>query len=266
MQGRIRVAACAFVGAVCAVLCTAAPRNLAAEEQWVERGHARPFVVRADYTIVNPQDLLQELRQLEHDLNQTLLIGPSNETVELYLFRDHQSYQQYMSRRYPGVPARRALYVKGSGPGMVYAYDSRDFAVDLRHETTHALLHASLPSVPLWLDEGLAEYFEVAARSRVKGHSHLREREANGAPPQIVRLAKLESLDDLSQMGRMEYRSAWAWVHFCLHGPVEAREELWAYLADLKSGRNTAPLSQRLERRLPGVERRLAAHLDYWRR
>jgi hypothetical protein len=266
MQGRIRVAPCATVVALCAIFSCAAPRALKAQEHWIERGGARPFVVRADYQIANPQQLLGELRQLEHDLHRMLAIGPSAESVELYLFRDHASYQQYMSRRYPGVPARRALYVKGSGPGMVYAYDSRDLAVDLRHETTHALLHASLRAVPLWLDEGLAEYFEVPAEMRLKGNPHLRDFQTPGHLPPVVRLTTLENLDDLSQMGREEYRSAWAWVHFCLHGPLEARQELHAYLADVKTGRNAAPLSQRLERRLPGVERRLAAHLDYWRR
>ncbi|GIT30210.1 MAG: hypothetical protein Ct9H300mP1_22560 [Planctomycetaceae bacterium] len=35
------------------------------------------------------------------------------------------------------------------------------FPEDLRHEFTHGVLHSSLKRVPLWLDEGLAEYFEV---------------------------------------------------------------------------------------------------------
>jgi len=239
---------------------------LVAGDAWVEQRHARPFVLRADYRIVDRQQLLQELWQLERDLNRMLDIGPAEETVELYLFRDQRSYKKYMSRRYPGVPFRRALYVKGSGPGMVYAYDSRDFAVDLRHETTHALLHASLPRVPLWLDEGLAEYFEVAADRRIGGHSHMRELNNREGPVSVTRLRMLERLEDLSQMGRTEYRSSWAWVHFCLHGPPEAHDEFRAYLSDLKSDRNAKPLSTRLERRLPGIEKRLAGHLKNWQR
>ena len=54
--------------------------------------------------------------------------------------------------------------MKGRGPGKVFAYKSKALPVDVRHEGTHGLLHAALPMVPLWLDEGLAEYFEVPGR------------------------------------------------------------------------------------------------------
>ena len=74
------------------------------------------------------------------------------------------TYQAYMKQYFPKVPYRRALFIKARGPGMVFACQGTDFEIDVRHESTHALLHAWLPSVPLWLDEGLAEYFEVAAR------------------------------------------------------------------------------------------------------
>ena len=44
---------------------------------------------------------------------------------------------------------------------MVYTYWGNRIQQDLRHELTHAILHSVLKDVPLWLDEGLAEYFEV---------------------------------------------------------------------------------------------------------
>ena len=37
---------------------------------------------------------------------------------------------------------------------------------DLRHELTHALLHGVLKDVPLWLDEGLAGFFELPPDAR----------------------------------------------------------------------------------------------------
>ena len=37
-------------------------------------------------------------------------------------------------------------------------------------------------------------------------------------------------------MDRSDYRAAWAWVHFMLHGPVEARDELVRFLADIRLG------------------------------
>ena len=77
-----------------------------------------------------------------------------------------------MNQWYPRVPYRRALFVKSGSRGRVFAYEHEDLAVDVRHESTHALLHASLPMVPLWLDEGLAEYFEVAESQRAFDHPH----------------------------------------------------------------------------------------------
>ena len=42
---------------------------------------------------------------------------------------------------------RRALFVQGTDAGRVYAYRTRDLDTDVRHETTHALLHTALPFV-----------------------------------------------------------------------------------------------------------------------
>ncbi len=39
-------------------------------------------------------------------------------------------------------------------------------------------------------------------------------------------VGELAAIEDLNQMGRDAYRDAWAWVHYMLHGPREARDEL----------------------------------------
>ena len=66
------------------------------------------------------------------------------------------------------------------------AYRNPEFGNDLRHECTHALLHAVLPAVPLWLDEGLAKYFEVQRASRAYGHPYLSSFAVDGAFAGIV--------------------------------------------------------------------------------
>ena len=143
---------------------------------------------------------------------------------------------------------------------MVFAWQGAEFEIDVRHESTHALLHAWLPSVPLWLDEGLAEYFEVPRDERAAKNPHLQAVRMLAASGQLPRLEDLEAIDDLERMGRGEYRHAWAWTHFLLHGPREAREEFLQYLADLEGGGDLGPLSERLRRRMPDLDRRLAEH------
>ena len=130
---------------------------------WADERVSGPFVCRADFRLDEYDGLFVELAQLQIDLSHALGVEPAREPVELYLFQTEQAYRTFLQVRLPQVPYRRALFVKGRGPGKVFAYKSKALPVDVRHEGTHGLLHAALPMVPLWLDEGLAEYFEVPA-------------------------------------------------------------------------------------------------------
>lgn len=248
------------------VVAVAAGPSTAAAQHWVDLVHVPPFVCHADFPLVDEGPLLAELAQLENDLVRYLAIAPSGERIDLYLFADRSRYREFLAQRYPQLPDRRALFVKGHGPGAVFVYRSRELAIDVRHESTHALLHAALPMVPLWLDEGLAEYFELPPQQRATGHTHQGSIRWQLRLGRVPRLERLEQLTDLSQMREAEYRDAWAWVHFMLHGPPEARDELIRFLADIRASTPPGLLSVRLERRLPQVHQRLAAHFKAWDR
>ena len=64
-----------------------------------------------------------------------------------------------------GVSHRRAFFVETDTQLSVYAQWGDRVAEDLRHEVTHGYLHAVVPNVPLWIDEGLAEFLRGSARS-----------------------------------------------------------------------------------------------------
>jgi hypothetical protein len=250
-----------FLASVIAgLLVIGASGTRAVGQQWADWRQARPFVVRADFPLTGYEPLLEELQQLQQELVERLQVPPSNEPIEVYLFQTEAAYRAFVLSRYPQAPQRRALFIKSGGPGQVFAYRSPEFEVDLRHETTHALLHAALGGVPLWLDEGLAEYFEVASQDRLRNNPHLRVLKWNLWVGLAPRLSGLEEKRDLAEMGKREYLFAWAWVHYMLHGPLEARQALIAYLRDAQAGVPAESLSQRLERRLPNLEKRLAQH------
>ncbi|MGA2618298.1 MAG: hypothetical protein ABSF26_11855 [Thermoguttaceae bacterium] len=257
---------------------------------WTDSQTVGPLVCRADFPLAGLDPLLASLAGIEAELARLLGIPPAKRPIEVYLFHDRASYADYLSRYLPGVPYRRALYVKGRGPGRVFAYWSPSVEVDLRHECTHAMLHAALRLVPLWLDEGLAQYFELPPKQRQgrvargegrgaeptgdgrrttgqppatshwpliadagrRGHGDAQ----SGADPPLPDLATLETRTDLAQMGQAEYAGCRAWVHFLLSGPPPARDELIAYLADLREGRQPGLLSQRLRR----IARESASH------
>jgi hypothetical protein len=114
---------------------------------------------------------------------------------------------------------------------------------DLRHELTHALLHSVLKDVPLWLDEGLAEYFEVGPEQQGINPRHL-----DSLRRGIIStdLARLEQLSTVQQMSPSEYREAWAWVHLMMRGNPEGRAVLIGYLQQLRTNANPGPLGPRL--------------------
>jgi hypothetical protein len=232
--------------------------------QWPDEYQVGQFSFHADFPLASYHNLLNSLPQLQTQLVQMLGIQPSHERIYVFLFDKRSTYQAYLREYFPDAPTRKALFIKARGPGMVFAYRGEDFETDLRHECTHALLNAALPMVPLWLDEGLAEYFEVQPHLRSQGSPHHRSVAWSARLGRIPRIEELEALRDMSQMGRTQYRHAWAWTHFLLHGPSDAREELVRYLADIQALTPPGQLSRRLRHRIPDLERAFADHFRGW--
>lgn len=243
---------------------TTSPVHVNAAE-WPDEYQAGPFMCHADFSLAEHRGLLNSLPRLQRDLVTLVGIGVSQEPIHLFLFRKKSTYQAYLKQYFPQVPSRKALFIKGRGPGMVFAYRGDDFETDVRHECTHALLNASLPMVPLWLDEGLAEYFEVPASKRAYESPHMTSVKLGVRLAQVPKLGGLEQLSNLSQMSSSKYRHAWAWVHFMLHGPQEAREVLSRYLADIQALTPPGQLSRRLRHRMPNLEQRFAEHFKGWK-
>jgi len=231
-----------------------------AETHWVDYAESAAFRCRADFPLTGQAALLHELSVLEADLAEILALEQAEESIELFLFRNRDTYREFLKQQYPGVPLRRALFIKHRGPGMVFAYQSDAIATDLRHEATHALLQARIRGLPFWLDEGLAEYFEVPRTQRYAGNPHLVAVRQRCRTRQVPSLAALAEIRELDQMGGEQYRDSWAWVHFMLHGPAEARLALLDYLRELGDDRVPESLEVSLYRRVPGLETRFLDH------
>jgi hypothetical protein len=226
----------------------------------VDERMAGPFVCRSEFPLDEIARLVWDLRRLQTDLIEQLGVPAAKEPIELYLFRKKSTYTSYLAKHYPKAPSRRALYIKVGGLGKVFAFRAPTLEVDVRHECTHALLHAALPIVPLWLDEGLAKYFEVPSERRVYDNPYQNDLRSASILESLPKLEELEKKETVVQMGRAEYRAAWAWVHFLLHDSAQSRAELVGYLADLGNGATPEPLSQRLRLRFPNIGPRFASH------
>jgi hypothetical protein len=222
------------------------------------------FVFVSDFELQRNLPIFKELSDLREQVYKELRLPPSNTKVFVYLFEDQEKYERFMRSKYPDLPKRRAFFVaqprRLGGPEdlLVYTFWGNRIHQDLRHELTHALLHSVLKDVPLWLDEGLAEYFEVPAAWHGVNPAHVDQlRQAHVKHD----LARLEHLSDVQQMTPGEYREAWAWVHLMLRTTPQARQVLLTYLHELRTNPQPGLLRPRLTSVFLVPESAVGAHL-----
>jgi len=222
------------------------------------------FVFYSDTPIKSNAPLFEELSQLRDQVFHELHLPPSNTIVQVYLFDEQSKYERYMRYRYPELPKRRAFFVAHPGvPGgprelFVFTYWGDHVRQDLRHELTHALVNSVLKEVPLWLDEGIAEFFETPPERNGMNLLHLDAIKRRSEP---VDLQALERLDQVQQMGRSQYQEAWAWTHLMLRGTPHARAVLLGYLQSLREPKPAGALYPRLAEVYPAPADALARHL-----
>ncbi|WZO96422.1 DUF1570 domain-containing protein [Isosphaeraceae bacterium EP7] len=206
-----------------------------------------PYVVSSQFPISAEHPVIGQLTHLQGEVETTLGLGQDQITgpVEIFILDDKKDYLKFLSIHFPELPPRRAFFLARGGRRIIYAFLNEHIEEDLRHEATHALLHASVGDLPLWLDEGLAEYFEPPSqRSRLHPEhlARLKELASTGWEPDLPRL---ESLGQIDEMTPKEYSESWAWVHYLINGPAADRARLGDYLRDVQARRQPTPLSAR---------------------
>ena len=172
------------------------------------------------------------------------------------------TYVLVFKNRHSFGPYRDAIFGKEKAPvsGAFVSVAAGNFiAVDaaaeggvarvVYHELTHHFMRNTVPGLPLWLDEGLAEYYstfsvrgdEVRVGYLIPDHVvALRRREP------LIPLARFFALDqqspELTDARRQTrfYAQAWALVHYFLSGGEARRARLEAFLAAIRAGRSAA--------------------------
>ena len=211
-----------------------------------------PFVIFSNFQMTDNPPAVRCLQALERDLKNHLAFRPSSEDdlVEIYVLDDRNAFVHFLRYHFPELPPRRAFFLAQGKDRVVYTYSSPRLEEDLRHEATHALLRGSYGDLPLWLDEGLAEYFESDLALPGAEHDHLDPLVADLKTGWTPNLPRLENLTDISQMTPRDYREAWAWVHLLLNGSGQEKTILLTSLSE--TGRGPGPL--RLEEKGASTE------------
>ena len=233
--------------------------------QWVTQRQIGRFHVCSDFELPLDEPLLGELGDIEGQVTRLLAIPnlaiPNEEQpIHVVLFASSKEYSRYIKNYFPMVPERRALFIQHRGTSMLFAHWHADVRTDIRHEVVHGLLNDRSSPLPLWLDEGLAEYFEVAEASRMLGNPHLARVIEGLNRDYVPSLSALEQLESIEQLGTNQYSDSWAWVQFLLHRKPTTRQHLVQQLAMHRRKEVTLPLSRIVAIELPNWRLEFAEH------
>jgi hypothetical protein len=224
---------------------------------WSDSRQVGQFVIHATFPLAEYEQLFAELPELQREITRTLGVPPARTPIDIYLFANANQYRSYTQQQFPKVPYRPALFIWDGGAPGVYTYRKPDLAVDL----------PVLPVVPLWLDEGLAKYFEVPAQERAFGHPYFDDLKWKWSLRlgMVRTIESLEQRHDLTELDANDYRFSWAWVHFMLHGPQPAHRALVEYLACYQRSMPAGKLSARLAEAVPNPTDQMIQHFRNWR-
>lgn len=194
-----------------------------------------PFVVHSNEAMKSDVPAVQALEQLRGDLSKRLK-GSQGDVedkgpIEVYVLDDRSSFLHLLRFYFPELPPRRAFFLAQGDERIVYTYQGPMLEEDLRHEAAHALLRGRFGDIPLWLDEGLAEYFEVGPDDAHDRESRLAKLEADQKAGWKPDLARLEGLAEVHEMKPRDYREAWAWVDLLLSNSGTGSAVLVDYLS-----------------------------------
>lgn len=206
----------------------------------------------------------RQLASLRSELGHIVSLDGARKPVELIVFRSHSNYQNYLKASLPGAMHRRAIFYRRGDTFQIYTWNNRELMKDLRHEYTHAMLHQSLPFVPLWVDEGLAEYFEDQPGTRLKSQrfSSVKWKARTGWQPSLIQLERIPSAN---QMNQQNYVDSWAWVAYLLNDSPTSFTVFRSYLNAISVGEAPGAFSDYLAKQAPSVANRVGSYFRTFR-
>jgi tetratricopeptide (TPR) repeat protein len=214
---------------------------------------------------------LEHLQRVLAELNAGRTSGPPVPT-RVIVFRDDTDFGPYKPPDGRGKTRLSGFFL--AHPHLDFVAIDGDPALNpeglLFHEYLHAFVRHNLEHAPLWLNEGLAEFystFSLEGRRAIIGRTvpgHV-ARLHNGEPLRLARLLALDAGSPEYKEDRRQpvfYAQAWALVHYLLTGGEELRSSLGVYLDALPASNDPVELfRQCFGGSLSDVEKALQSHL-----
>ncbi|MEO1088413.1 MAG: DUF1570 domain-containing protein, partial [Acidobacteriota bacterium] len=189
-------------------------------------------------------------------------------------FRDARSFAPYKSRPDSGGARILGQFTKtrdGNYLTLDAGKDLGDSFSVIYHEYVHFLVLHNFPRVPLWFNEGLAEYYSTFAVQNgravlgepVKRHVEWLRRDGDFSLIDLLEAdTESDTYHDPSEVGRF-YALSWALVHYLLSGGHEEIDRAVDYFVRLRDGESAdVAFESAFGRRLSSMERELRTYLE----
>jgi tetratricopeptide (TPR) repeat protein len=217
--------------------------NLRATDEagrWLEVRSAH-FVVASNASEVDARGVaedFEQIRSLFHGTFPELRVDPAQPIVILAA-RDEATMKMLAPEEWGGEG-----HIRPSG--LFHSDGDKDYVVlrldapgttayhTVYHEYTHALLHLNFSRIPLWLSEGVAEFFgnstvgsqEARTGNVDKTHLYILSKNAWMPIETLLEVSESSPYYNEKNPASVFYAESWALVHYLLLDPEARREQL----------------------------------------
>ena len=252
LMRRMRVRRTIVVRIIVITVLFVLPVSAPAKDNWIKL-ESKNFTVIGNADERDIRKLAISLEQFRHVISllfpRARIETPVSTTV--FLFKSHRSFKPFKPQYQGKTKEDVAGYFQASPDGNYIALTSENGLGDAHevifHEYEHFVIRNNLPNAPVWLNEGLAEFFSTFTTSGDDRKGAL------GAPiPQHIltlrerKLLPLETLLSVSQesphynetgKAGIFYAESWALVHYLMLANESKRQsQLTTFIGGLTTG------------------------------
>lgn len=234
--------------ALAAALLAALPVTAAKPDEWVEMRSDHFHVV----SNAKPKDIQRLTRKLEeYRYMLTALLGglrvDSPLPTSVVIFKNEKSFNVYAPRTPQGKTTKLGGYMQPGQERMYLALHLSNFEAEKTafHEFIHLVLRLNFEHLPVWLDEGLAEFYE---RAEING-VHFKVGDWNPGWWDLLQRSRLIPLEVLTQVDHQSeyynkedkralfYAQSWLLIHYWVAADEEKRQtQFTRFLQLLRQG------------------------------